>query len=81
MRALAKWWLNPTVSSETDADGGYVHTPGDDSVESDAAEAPEAAVDAERPATDAEAAVDAPRATDDEPAEPAADGFGRRGGR
>lgn len=69
MRALAKWWLNPTVSSETDAgadataegttDGGYVHVPEDDGGESEGAAGPEASASA----------------TD----EPTADGFGREG--
>jgi hypothetical protein len=55
------------VSSETDADGGYVHTPEDDPAESDAG-APDPS-----PSEPADANPAA------EPAEPTADGFGRKG--
>ncbi|MFC5280113.1 hypothetical protein ACFPM1_15285 [Halorubrum rubrum] len=60
------------MSSETDADGGYVHTPDDAPDGGDAG-----------PATDADrsASVDAadPAGRPGDSAEPAADGFGRKG--
>ena len=72
MRALAKWWLNPIVSSETDADadatadgtpdGGYVHVPGS---EADGADASGGDGDSRGPAAPTD--------------EPPADGFGRKG--
>ena len=72
MRALAKWWLNPTVSSETDADGGYVHAPEDAPADGDA----ETAEFDVRSDADSDSKSGDPAA---ESAEPTADGFGRKG--
>ena len=73
------------MSSETDADGGYVHTPtdGDAGSADPGTEAEGSATETANATDDADPAAETAGGTDAEPtaddAEPTADGFGRKG--